>query len=478
MQRISDQPSSEGKEVEVLNYPRGQHTVPLPLPLRETKDNPALCTETMKSKQTLEEVDFDGKRVLIRVDYNCPVKDGRVVDGSRVKQTINTIKYVLAKKGVRCITLIAHMGRPGGDYNKKDFSLLPVVEVLKKYLPGTKVVFLEDCIGPEVEAAINSAAKGTVFLCENLRFHIEETGSGISAEKKKIKAKPEAVQQFRQALTRLGDVFIFEGFGAAHRPHSSVVGIDCEQRVAGLLMQKEMNVYANILSCPQRPFLAILGGSKITDKIGVIENLLELVDEMIIGGGMAYTFKKILDGVDIGGSLFDQEGALIVGRIIKKAKEHGVAIHLPVDHVIADNFSEKATVGVTDDQTGIPEGWMGLDVGPVSRAQFSEVIGRAKTVLWNGPLGVYEMGPFGTGTLSAMAELVKATNNGCTTIIGGGDTGAASQKFYVGRCPVSQQVSHVSTGGGSSLVLMEGKMLPGIQYLSDKAPGQSTPASP
>lgn len=457
---------------EVLSYPRSAYTVPLPLPLRDTKDNPDLSTDAMKRKMTLDEVNFNGKRVLIRVDYNCPIKNGRVVDDSRVSSTINTIKYVLAKKGVRCITLIAHMGRPGYNYKREDFTLKPVVEVLRKYLPGTKVVFLNDCVGDEVEHAINTAEPGTVFLCENLRFHIAETGSGVGEGKKKIKATPEEVTAFREGLSRLGDVFVFEGFGAAHRPHSSVVGVNVPQRVAGLLMQKEMNVYAKVLSDPQRPFLAILGGSKITDKIQVIDNLLEMVDEMIIAGGMAYTFKKILDGVEIGGSLFDKEGALIVGKIIKKAAERGVKLHLPVDHVIADNFSAEATVGVTDDQTGIPEGWMGLDVGPKSRAIFSGAIKRAKTVLWNGPLGVYEMGPFGTGTLSAMMHLVDATNAGTFTIIGGGDTGAASQKFYVGRSPVADQVSHVSTGGGSSLVLMEGKMLPGIQYLTDRNPSQ------
>lgn len=466
-QRARETGEYQEDDPEVLNYPRSRHAVPLPLPLRETTDNPELSCEAMTNKLTLDDVDCAGKRVLMRVDFNCESKAGHVLDDSRIKISINTIKYVLAKKA-QCVVLIAHLGRPGGDYDRKTFTLFPVVEVLSRYLPGTKVHFLDDCIGPKIEEAIENAEAGTVFMCENLRFHIEETGSGIHQDGQQIIASPEDVTKFREGLSRLGDIFVFEAFGAAHRNHSSVIGISIPQRVAGLSMQREINVYAEVLSRPERPFLAIIGGSKVSDKIDVIENLFNLVDEIIIGGGMAYTFKKTLEGVDIGGSLFDKEGAMRVAKLIKKAQDNGVTVHLPVDHIIADNFSAEATIGITDDSKGIPDGWMALDAGPRSKETFSKVIARAKTVLWNGPLGVHELGPFASGTLSVMNDLVTATNAGAVTVIGGGGTGAASHRMYVGRGPVATQVTHVSSGGGSSLVLMEGKMLPGVQALADR----------
>jgi phosphoglycerate kinase len=258
----------------------------------------------------------------------------------------------------------------------------------------------------------------------------------------------------------LGDVFVFEAFGAAHRPHSSIIGINHPQRLAGHIMNKEMSYYGKVLSDPNRPFLAIIGGAKVSDKILVLENMLDLVDELIIGGGMAYTFLKVLYNVEIGGSIFDAEGAKQVPKIMKKAADRGVKIHLPVDHIIGDKFSADAKVGVTDNEAGIPKGWIGLDAGPETRIQTSQVVARAKTVLWNGPLGVYEFGPFGGGTISAFWDLVAATRRGATTIIGGGDTGSASKFFYVGD-------HTVATGGGSSLVLMEGKLLPAVKTLSD-----------
>jgi len=305
------------------------------------------------------------------------------------------------------------------------------------------------------------------FLCENLRFHIEETGKGVGEKQEELKASKSDIEKFSRELSKLGDIFVFEAFGAAHRPHASIVGIDLPQRVAGLLMKKELAYYAQVLGQPQRPFLAILGGSKISDKIKVIFNLLDLVDEMIIGGGMAYTFKKIIDHVEIGNSLFDKEGAEQVEAIMKRAKEKKVKIHFPVDHIIADKFSADARIGITDDKMGVMPGWMALDIGPKTRTNNSSVVARSKTILWNGPLGVYELVPFAAGTFSAMVDLVEATHRGATSIIGGGDTGAASKRFYYGQKPISDQVSWVSTGGGSSLVLMEGKMLPGVQFLSD-----------
>jgi len=410
----------------------------------------------------------------MRVDYNVPLENGIVTDRARVEGTIDTLKELLRRKGpkggVKCIVLITHLGRPGGNYKREKYSLLPVVKVLQDYLPGVNIKFLDDCIGPDVEKAINTCESGTVFLLENLRFHIEEMAidGTVNAKGEKIRATDQEVDTFKKALSRLGDVFVFEAFGAAHRPHASIVGIDLPQRVSGLLMKRELNYYAQVLGKPQRPFLAILGGSKVSDKIKVIENLLDLVDEMIIGGGMAYTFKKVIEKIEIGSSLFDKEGAECVEKIMKRAKDKQVKIHLPIDHVIANKFSADAHVGITDDKMGIPVGWMALDIGPRTRTSISAVMARSKTILWNGPLGVYEMGSFAAGTVGAMADIAMATKNGTTTIIGGGDTGAASKTFYYGNKPVAEQVSHVSTGGGSSLVLMEGKMLPGVQYLSEK----------
>lgn len=452
--------------------------VSLPLPIRDTKHNPDLNLDLMLNKQTLDDIDWDGKRVLVRVDYNVPIKDGVVVDDTRIMLSLNTLKFLLGRKGpqggCKCIVLIAHLGRPGGNYKKESFSLQPCVKVLQRELKGVKVEFLADCVGPEIEKTIKTCAKGTVFLCENLRFHIAETGSGITSDKQRVKASAAQVQEFRAGLSKLGDLYVFEAFGAAHRPHSSVVGISIEPRVAGLRMQREMDYYGQVLGRPQRPFLAIIGGTSITNKMGVICNLLNLVDDLVIGGGMAYTFKKVLEGVQIGGSLFDKEGAALVGRIVRLAKEKGVRLHLPIDHVIADNFSAEAKVGVTDDATGVPDGWMALDVGPKTRILNSQIIARSKTILWNGPVGVYELGSFSTGTISAMCDLVEATKRGALTIIGGGATGSASKHFYFGREPIANQVTHVSAGGGSTLVLMEGKMLPGVQHLSGPEEGLSS----
>lgn len=449
----------------------------LPLPLRETKNNPQLSIEALANKMTLDDVDWEGKRVLMRVDYNVPVKEGKILDLARVTGTLDTLKYLLSQrgkngKGIKCIVLITHMGRPNAlSFKREKSTLAPVAKALEQLLPaGTPVQFLPDCIGEAVEKATHEAKDGTVILCENLRFHIEETGKAISNDEKKatVRATKEAVAAFNRGLSALGDVFVFEAFGAAHRPHASIVGVSCEPRVAGLLMKREMEYYAQVLGAPQRPFTAIIGGAKVSDKILVIENLLGLVNNMIIGGGMAYTFKKVLDGMAIGKSIFDDDGAKQVEKIVASAKAKGVKLFFPVDHIIADKFAADAKTGVTDDKTGVPDGWMALDAGPTSRTIFSEVIAKSKTILWNGPLGVYEMAPFAGGTVSAMADLVVATRHGATTIIGGGDTGAASAKFMYGSKPVAEQVSWVSTGGGSSLVLMEGKMLPGVQFLSDK----------
>ncbi|GAB5355318.1 hypothetical protein AAMO2058_000195000 [Amorphochlora amoebiformis] len=442
----------------------------LPLPKWDRSEK-ELSIRALASKQSIEDIDYRGKRVLVRVDYNVPIKDGKVTDPTRILASLDSLKYMLSSKQKlpKCIVLICHLGRPGGRFRKEDFSLKPVANLLAKYLEKyAPVKFLPECVGPAVEEEINNCQQTTVFLLENLRFHIEECGKSINVKGEKRKAVPEAVERFRQALTNLGDVYVFEAFGAAHRPHSSVVGIDLPQRVAGLLVKKELTYYSKVLGSPDKPFLAIIGGSKVTDKIKVIQNMLKIADEVIIAGGMAYTFKKVCDGIDIGSSLFDKEGSQIVGDIMEQAAKLGVKMHFPIDHVIADNFSPDAKVRYVDDNEGIPKGWMALDVGEKSIGRFKAVMGRAKTILWNGPLGVFEFDAFSKGTKEAMVEMVKATARGCVTIIGGGDTGAASRKFKVGSRAVAEQISHASTGGGSSLVLMEGKMLPGVAHLSEK----------
>jgi len=443
-----------------------------PLP-KWDRSNKELSIHALGSKQGLEDANFAGLRALVRVDYNVPIKNGVVTDTNRIDATMDTVRSILTSPNglPKAVVLICHMGRPGGVFKKEDFSLSPVLDVLKKkeYLGdvATDVRFLPECVGPEVEKAIDECKEGTVFLLENLRFHIEETGSSVDAKGQKVKADPEAVTRFRDALSRLGDIFVFEAFGAAHRPHSSVVGVNLPQRVAGKLMKKELDYFSRCLGNPRRPFLAIIGGAKVSDKIKVIFNMLELVDEMIIGGGMAYTFKKVIEGVEIGSSIFDEEGKDEVIRIVEHAKAKNVKLHLPIDHVVADKFAADANTKVVTDEEGVPEGWMALDVGPKTVSLNSDVISRAQTIIWNGPLGVFEMEAFATGTRTAMEDLVAATKKGCTTIVGGGDTGAATFKFSVDGTLVADLVSHVSTGGGSTLVLMEGTMLPGVDALSD-----------
>jgi phosphoglycerate kinase len=323
------------------------------------------------------------------------------------------------------------------------------------------VRFLPDCVGPEVEAACAALRPGEVVLLENLRFHLEEEGKGKAADGSKVKADPAAVAAFRASLSKLGDVFVNDAFGTAHRAHASMVGVDLP-RAAGFLLLREMEVLGGALAAPARPFLAILGGAKVADKIQLIANLLDKVDEMVIGGGMAFTFKQA-QGVAIGASLFDAEGARIVPELLAKAAARGVRLHLPVDYVTADRFAADAAVGAADDAAGIPAGWMGLDVGPVSRVRFAEAVARARTVVWNGPPGVFEMAPFAAGT-DAMAQAVAAaTARGATTIVGGGDTATAAEMFGI-----SERVTHVSTGGGASLELLEGKVLPGLAALTER----------
>ncbi|CAI5438091.1 unnamed protein product [Caenorhabditis angaria] len=410
------------------------------------------------NKLAIDQLSLSGKRVLIRVDFNVPLKEGKITNNQRITAALPTIEYAL-KNGAKSVVLMSHLGRPDGRPQEK-YTLKPVAEELKKLL-NREIVFLNDSVGAEVEAACADPAPGTVILLENLRYHVEEEGKGVDANGAKFKADAEAVKKFRESLTKLGDVYVNDAFGTAHRAHSSMVGVQHSQRASGFLLKQELSYFSKVLDNPTRPFLAILGGAKVADKIQLIKNLLDKVDEMIIGGGMAYTFLKVAQGVKIGNSLYDEEGAKIVNELLEAAKAKNVQIHLPVDFVIADKFAEDASSKIVSAQEGVPDGFMGLDVGPESNKIFAAAIQRAKTIVWNGPAGVFEWDKFAVGTKSLMDEVVKVTATGAITIIGGGDTATAAKKYNT-----ESKVSHVSTGGGASLELLEGKVLPGVDALS------------
>lgn len=371
-----------------------------------------------------------------------------------------TIKYA-SEHGAKSVILMSHLGRPDGKANSK-YSLKPVVSELESLL-GKKVIFTEDCVGPEVEKTVNGVSDGGVVLLENLRFHAEEEGSSKDTEGKKVKADKGAVDEFRKGLTALGDVYINDAFGTAHRAHSSMVGVELPQKASGFLMKKELDYFAQALESPKRPFLAILGGAKVSDKIQLIDNLLSKVNSLIICGGMAFTFKKTLENVKIGNSLFDETGAKTVGELVEKAKKNNVKIVLPCDYVTADKFDKDAKKGYATDSEGIPDGWMGLDCGEKSLELFKKTIAEAKTTLWNGPPGVFEMDAFANGTKQVMEAAVGAVKDGNIVIVGGGDTATVAAKYGV-----EDKLSHVSTGGGASLELLEGKDLPGVSALSSK----------
>jgi phosphoglycerate kinase len=412
-------------------------------------------------KKSITDVPLKGRRVVMRVDFNVPQDKatGDITNPARIAAALPTIKYILEQGG--SVVLMSHLGRPDGKRVEK-FSLQPVAKKLEELL-GKPVKFLSDCVGPEVEAACAALKPGEVALLENLRFHIEEEGKVKNKDGTKTKADPEKVSAFRASLTKLGDVYANDAFGTAHRAHSSVVGVNLPDKVAGFLMQKELDAFSSVLENPKRPVLAILGGAKVADKIPLIRNLLDKADEIIIGGGMTFTFKKVLDGMEIGESLFDPEGAKIVGELVEKAKEKGVKIHLPVDFICGDKFDAEAQSKTVEDKEGIPKGWMGLDVGPKSRKLFRDVIARAKTIIWNGPPGVFEFDRFAEGSKDMAEAVADATGSGAVSVVGGGDTATAAKKFKV-----VDKVSHASTGGGASLELLEGKTLPGVASLSEK----------
>ncbi|KAK6317208.1 hypothetical protein J4Q44_G00126080 [Coregonus suidteri] len=414
---------------------------------------------SLSNKLTLDKVDVKGKRVIMRVDFNVPMKDHKITNNQRIKAAVPTIKHCL-DHGAKAVVLMSHLGRPDGNPMPDKFSLEPVAAELKSLL-GKDVHFLKDCVGPDVEQACADPAAGSVILLENLRFHVAEEGKGKDASGNKTKATQEQIDSFRASLSKLGDVYINDAFGTAHRAHSSMVGVNLSQKAAGFLMKKELDYFAMALEKPARPFLAILGGAKVKDKIQLINNMLDQVNEMIIGGGMAFTFLKVLNNMEIGTSLYDDEGAKIVKELMAKAEKNKVKINLPVDFITAEKFDEHAQTGTATVAAGIPAGWMGLDCGPESNKLFAEAVGRAKQIVWNGPVGVFEFENFAKGTKSLMDKVVEVTNSGCVTIIGGGDTATCCAKWGT-----EDKVSHVSTGGGASLELLEGKVLPGVDALS------------
>jgi phosphoglycerate kinase len=393
-------------------------------------------------KLSIKDIDLKDKKVLIRVDFNVPVdKELNITDDARIRKAIPTIKYAL-ENGAKLI-LMSHMGRPKGQV-VEDMRLNPAKEKLQELL-GINVKKANDCIGEEVESAVAELQAGEVLLLENLRFYKQETDND---------------EDFAKKLASLGEIYINDAFGTAHRAHASTEGVTkfIDICASGFLMQKELEYFDKILLNPDRPFVAILGGAKVSDKITVIENLMDKVDTLIIGGGMAYTFLKA-KGFEIGSSLLEEDRLEVAKNIIKKADEKGIKLLLPCDHMIADKFDKDANTEITIDEN-IKQDWMALDIGPKTREFFTQEIKNSKTVIWNGPVGVFEMDKFQEGTKTLAVVLAETE---LTSVIGGGDTAAAVVKF-----DVEDKMSHVSTGGGASLELMEGKVLPGIAALTDK----------
>jgi len=426
------------------------------------------------NKLRIDAVDVSGKRVFIRVDFNVPQdkKDPSVITNTqRIDAALPTIKHCL-EKGCKSVVLCSHLGRPDGCAVEK-FSLAPVAKCVEEKL-GKPVTFLKDCCGAEVEAACANPTAGSVILLENCRYHVEEEGKGVDQDGNKIKADKAKTKEFRASIAKLADIYCSDAFGTAHRAHSSMIGEGYAVKCSGFLVAKELDAFAKVLDSPTRPLCAILGGAKVSDKIQLIKNMIDKVDCMIIGGGMAFTFIKVLHGVAIGNSLFDEEGAKIVPEIMEKAKAKGVEIVLPVDFVCSSKFGEDGEIKACDAKNGIPDGFMGLDCGPESIAKNAATIARSKTIIWNGPMGVFEMAAFESGTKSMMDKIVEVTKQGAITVIGGGDTATACKKY-----DTEDKVTHCSTGGGASLELLEGKELPGVAALDDapKAAGAASGTS-
>ncbi|MCL1971548.1 MAG: phosphoglycerate kinase [Endomicrobia bacterium] len=414
-------------------------------------------------KKTLKDIDVKGKKVLVRVDYNVPLDGNQnITNDKRIVATLPTIQYLLEQNAA--IILMAHLGRPKGKA-VPEMSLKPVAPRLSELL-GKPVKFVAgDCISTESKKAAADLKPGEILLLENLRFHPEEEGKNAAGEKDKA-----AMDGFAKELASMGEVFVQDAFGTVHRAHASTAGIVkyVKDAAAGFLVEKELKFLGEALDNPARPFLAILGGAKVSDKINVIENLLNKVNAIIIGGAMAYTFLKS-QSVSTGKSLVEDDKLDLAAELLKKAKEKDVDFLLPIDHVIADkiNFADMtvpadAKVQITNDEA-IPEGFMGVDAGPKSIEKFSEAVKNAKTIVWNGPLGIFEIDRFSKGTVEIAKLVAEATDKGAISVVGGGDSVSAVKK-----AGVDKRITHISTGGGASLEFLEGKELPGIAALPDK----------
>ncbi|HBT48258.1 MAG TPA: phosphoglycerate kinase [Peptococcaceae bacterium] len=394
------------------------------------------------NKLTLKDLDVAGKRVLVRVDFNVPLDGGRVTDDTRIRAALPTIRY-LTDKGAKTI-LVSHLGRPKGKVNDA-LRMDPVARRLEELL-GRPVKKVDDCIGPEVERAVAALEPGEVLLLENIRFYPEEE-----------KNDPE----FARKMAALADVYVNDAFGAAHRAHASTEGVARYlPAAAGFLMEKEIAIMGKALADPERPFVAVIGGAKVSDKIGVIRNLLGMVDTLIIGGGMANTFLKAR-GCKMGKSLVEEDKVSLAAELLTEAEKRNVKVLLPKDLVAAEEVAPGAAHRVVSVLEGVPDGWAAVDIGPETRRAFAEALQGARTVVWNGPMGVFEMEPFAAGT-EAVARAVAGVQG--TTIVGGGDSVAAVEKMGL-----ADKITHISTGGGASLEFLEGRELPGVAALRDRA---------
>ena len=434
------------------------------------------------SKKTVEDVDFKDKRVLMRVDFNVPQdENGNITNTQRIVGAMPTIQLVL-DKGAKAVVLMSHLGRPDGSKNPK-FTLQPVATKLGELL-GKPVTFLNDCVGPAVEEACANPAPGSIIVLENMRFYAEEEGKGCRHEEgcpgskcdkkapskgakcDKFKPSAEDVDAFRASLAKLGDVYVNDAFGTAHRAHSSMVGMQGKMPcVSGLLVAKELEAFSKVLdpSLKKTPLTSIVGGAKISDKVLVIDNLIDKSDNIIICGGMAYTFLKTCFAMEIGKSLFDAKGAELAPGLMEKAKAKGCNIVLPCDWACGQDFKNDQPIKMVTQEEGIPEGWEGMDCGPKSMALFRETVLASATVIWNGPAGVFEFDNFSAGTKALLEAVAETTAKGNVGIIGGGDSATAAAKWNM-----ENKVTFVSTGGGASLELLEGKNLPGVAALDDK----------